>query len=229
MMIEEAFSSNSGCGNSSHTQHLCCMFSEGVNLSNETEYRALVENPQFKCQKCGRLAKSGINLCKPLNISYNRTSDREELKGRMRKYKSVDELLDTVIIRVTQTSELYIKMAFMGKNPWMCNVLEGFAQDELQHREKLEAVKAGRIGLEQKEIGDIGVYDVLEDIKPDPNMDYLELLAYAIKKEDSAHRFYNSMVSIFSEPDLKDIFLELAQEEVNHKRQLEIEYDFMTF
>jgi rubrerythrin len=36
------------------------------------------------------------------------------------------------------------------------------------------------------------------------------------------------MASIFSEPELKDIFLKLAKEEANHRQRLEIEYDLMT-
>jgi len=59
-------------------------------------------------------------------------------------------------------------------------------------------------------------------------MDYRELLVFAIKKEDSAHRLYAAMASIFSEPDLKDIFNNLAEEEAAHKRRFEIEYDSIT-
>ena len=227
-MTGENFSSNSECKSSSHTQHLCYMVSQGFNLSDEAEYQALVKNPQFKCQKCGRLAKSKTNLCKPVKHSLDRTDGCEELRDQVMKFKSIDELLDTAIIRETKAQELYIKMAFMVKNPWMCRVLEGFAQEELQHRIKLEAVKAGKISLERKEIGDLGIDDGFEDIKPHANMDYLELLAFAIKKENSSCRFYTSMASIFSEPDLKDIFLKLAKEEANHRQRLEIEYDLMT-
>ena len=228
MMTEETFSSNSGCESSSHTQHLCYMVSQGFNLSDEAEYQALVKNPQFKCQKCGRLAKSGINLCKPVKPSLTQKDGCEELRGRVMKYKSVDELLDAAIMREIQARELYIKMALMVKNPWMRKVLEGFAQKELQHQVRLEAVKAGKIGMEQKEVGDLGIDDLLEDVKPHANMDYPELLAYSIKKENSAHQFYNTMASIFSEPELKDMFLKLAREEANHKGRLEIEYDLMT-
>jgi len=60
-------------------------------------------------------------------------------------------------------------------------------------------------------------------------MNYPELLVYAIKKENSSHRLYATMASIFSEPELKDIFLKLALEEANHKRRLEIEHDSVTF
>ena len=140
----------------------------------------------------------------------------------------IDELLDTAIIREVQAQELYIKMASMVKDPRICKILEGFAQEELRHRMKLEAVKAGKIDLVIKKIGDFDIEDTPVDIKPHENMNYHELFAYAIKKERSAHQFYNSMASLFSEPELKDIFLKLAQEEANHKRQLEIEYDLMT-
>jgi rubrerythrin len=228
MMAEETFNSKPGCESSSHTQHLCYMVSQGFNLSDEAEYQALVKDPQFKCQKCGRLAKSGINLCKPVKPSLTQKDGCEELRGRVMKYKSVDELLDAAIMREIQAQELYMKMALMVKNPWMRKVLEGFAQKEVKHRVKLEAVKAGKIGLEQKEIGDLDIDEALEGIKPHANMGYSELLAYSIKKEHCAHQFYNTMASIFSEPELKDMFLRLAQEEANHKRRLEIEYDSMT-
>ncbi|MCP4258714.1 MAG: ferritin family protein [Planctomycetes bacterium] len=226
-MTEETFNSNSECESTSHTQHLCYMISQGFNLSDEAEYQALVKDPQFKCQKCGRLAKSDINLCKPVKSSLNQTNGCEELRGRIMKFESVDELLDAAIIRETQAQELYIKIAFMVKNPWMRRLLEGFAQEEMQHRIKLEAVKRGKIGLEQKQVGNVDIDDTFEDIKPHANMDYLELLEYAIKKENGSCRFYTSMASHFSEPELKDIFLKLAKEEANHRQRLQTEYDLM--
>ncbi len=226
-MTEETFNNNSECESTSHTQHLCYMISQGFNLSDEAEYQALVKDPQFKCQKCGRLAKSDINLCKPVKSSLNQTNGCEELRGRIMKFESVDELLDAAIIRETQAQELYIKIAFMVKNPWMRRLLEGFAQEEMQHRIKLEAVKRGKIGLEQKQVGDLSVEDTFENIKPHANMDYLELLEYAIKKENGSCRFYTSMASHFSEPELKDIFLKLAKEEANHRQRLQTEYDLM--
>ncbi len=94
---------------------------------------------------------------------------------------------------------------------------------------KLEAVKAGKITLDREEVGDLDIDDTLEDVKSHTRMDYPELLVYAIKKENSSHRLYATMASIFSEPELKDIFLKLALEEANHKRRFEIEYDSVTF
>jgi len=226
-LAEETFNNNSDCESPSHTQHLCYMISQGFNLSDEAEYQELIKDPQFKCQKCGRSAKSRINLCKPVDISAGQT-DRKDRRVRITKFKSVAELLDTAIIRETQVQELYIKMAFMVKNPWMSKVLEGFAKEELQHRKKLLAVKKGKISLEQKEVGELEIDDLPEDVKPHENMSYLELLAYAIKKENSSYQYYASMASMFSEPEFKDMFLKLAREEANHRQRLKNEYDSMT-
>jgi rubrerythrin len=226
-MAKETFENNSGCESSSHEQHLCYMISQGFHLADKVEYQALIKEPQFKCQKCGRLAASQINLCKPEKISPVQEADSEGLCERFMRFRSVNELLDAAIMREIQAQELYTKMAFMVENPWMSKVLEGFAHEERRHRRKLEAVRAGKITLEQNEIADVSLDDEIEDVKPHEKMDYLELLAYAINKEDKSYRFYTSLASKFSEPELKDIFLKLAQEEANHKQQLEIEYDSM--
>jgi rubrerythrin len=51
------------------------------------------------------------------------------------------------------------------------------------------------------------------------------LLAFAIKKENVAHRLYATMSSIFSEPESADLFCKLSEEEAAHKRRFELEYD----
>lgn len=227
-MTGETFSDNSECEKSSHAQHLCYMISQGFNLSDETEYQALVKDPAFKCEKCGRLAKSPTNLCKPAALSFNKKYSCEEMRNQVLKFNSVDELLDAAIVRENQAQELYTKMAFMVRNSWMCKVLQDFALQEHQHMTKLKAVKAGKISLERIQVGEPGFDDIFEDVKPSENMDYPELLAFAIKKENSSYKLYTLMASMVSVPDLKDMFLKLAQEEASHRQRLEIEYDQVT-
>jgi len=229
-MTNETVGGNSGCEGSSHEQHLCYMVSQGFHLTDADEYKALVRDPQFRCQKCGRAAKSGANLCDPVKLSRYQAIASEGFAGRMMKFGSVDELLDAAIIREIKAQELYAKMASMVENPWMKKVLDGFAREERLHQAKLEAVKAGEITLQEVQTSDldVGIADNIEDSKPDANMDYPELLAYAIGKENASVKLYTAMSSIISEPELKDMFLKLAREEANHKRRLEIEYDLMT-
>lgn len=146
----------------------------------------------------------------------------------MKRLNSVHDILDFAIAGEIKAYELYTEMAAMVENPWMRKTIEGLAKQEQQHRKKLQAVKAGRITLEREEVGDLGITDTLEDIKPHAHMDYRELLLFAIKKEKVAHDLYARLASVFSEPQLKDTFLKLAREEADHKRRFEMQYESLT-
>lgn len=67
-MTEEYPKDNSECGSTRHNQHLCYFVSQGFHLSDKEEYKTMVENPQFKCQHCGRSARSEENLCEPVKL-----------------------------------------------------------------------------------------------------------------------------------------------------------------
>ena len=53
------------CRTGNHSEHLCYLISQGFNLSDEQEFRALIENAKYRCDHCGRHAKSEANLCVP--------------------------------------------------------------------------------------------------------------------------------------------------------------------
>ncbi len=146
----------------------------------------------------------------------------------MTKLSTVENVLDFAISGESKASELYTKMAAMVENAWISKTLEGLAQEELQHKKKLKAVRARKLTLNREQVGDLGIADTLESSEPHAKMNYNELLVHAIKKEGISQRLYSRMATIFSEPELKDTFLRLAQEEANHKGRLEIEYDSMT-
>jgi len=59
---------NSGCGSPQHKEHLCYFVSQGFQLSDAQEYKWMVENPQFKCQHCGKVARCADNLCEPVKM-----------------------------------------------------------------------------------------------------------------------------------------------------------------
>lgn len=59
---------DSECCTGVHTEHLCYMVSQGFHVSDEREYRDLVENARYKCRRCGRAAKRKFNLCVPVPL-----------------------------------------------------------------------------------------------------------------------------------------------------------------
>jgi len=146
----------------------------------------------------------------------------------MKKLSTMKDVLDFAISGESKAAELYTKMAVTAKNPWMRKALEGFAEEELQHHEKLKAVRAGRNALVREEIAGLGIAEKLDDVEPHPDMDYPELLVFAIKKENASHGLYKRLASIFTEPELQETFLALAEQEAQHKRRFEMEYESLT-
>lgn len=49
-------------------EHLCYIVSQGLHLTDEGVYRHLIEDPKFRCDHCGRAAKSRSNLCIPVDL-----------------------------------------------------------------------------------------------------------------------------------------------------------------
>jgi rubrerythrin len=146
----------------------------------------------------------------------------------MKKLKSMNDVLDFAIAGESKAAELYTKMAATAKSPWMRKTLEGFAEEELQHGRKLKAVMAGIIALKREGVRDLGLADKLDDVEPHPDMGYPELLVFAIKKENISHGLYSRLASIFTEPELHETFLALAEQEAEHKRRFEMEYESLT-
>jgi len=147
----------------------------------------------------------------------------------MKKFSSVEEILDFTINSEIEAHNFYMKLSEFVEKPEMAKVLSGMALEELGHKTKLEAVKAGEIEIAEEEVGNLGIAENVEDVIPDAKMSYIDLLITAMKKEEAARKLYTDLAIISQEQGLKDIFLKLAQEEADHKLRLEVEYDLMTF
>ena len=51
-----------------HDDHLCYLVNMGYIESSFNDYKELVRDAKFVCQKCGRSANSDENLCRPVKI-----------------------------------------------------------------------------------------------------------------------------------------------------------------
>ena len=147
----------------------------------------------------------------------------------MEKFGSVSEVLDFAISREVEARDFYIKLADMVEKPEMAKVLSDLAEEETEHKTKLEAVKAGEIVIDEEEVGNLGIADYVTDVEPHAKMNYVDLLVIGMKKEEKSCKLYADLASAARTQELKDIFLKLAQEEGGHKLRFEVEYDLMMF
>lgn len=147
---------------------------------------------------------------------------------------AIDEILDFAIGEEQLAADFYTRLAAATDRPAMQKVFTGFAQEELGHKAKLEAVKRGAshgggsamLGPGERVI-DLKIGDYLVDVEPDAGgeLDYQKALTIAMKKEKAAFRLYSDLAASAASPELKALFLGLAQEEARHKLRFEVEYD----
>ncbi len=147
----------------------------------------------------------------------------------MKKFRSVDEVLDFAIKREIEAQNFYMELADFVEKPETAKVLSDLASEEVEHKEKLKAVKAGQIRIDEEEVGKLDIAEYVQDVEQHPKMSYVELLVVGMKKEEISRKLYTDLAAIAQTQEMRDIFLNLAQEEAKHKLRFEIEYDLMTF
>jgi rubrerythrin len=138
----------------------------------------------------------------------------------------VSDILDFAIDREAEAHDFYVSLARRVRRPDVRQSVEGFAIDELQHRLRLEAIKAGETSFGSEEVGSLDIAEALGEAEPRADMTYRELLVLAMQREKAAFRLYTNLASIARKPELRDALLKLAQEEAQHKLRLEIEYEW---
>ncbi len=147
----------------------------------------------------------------------------------MEKIDSANEVLDFAINQEVESNIFYLELADFVEQPEMAKVLTDLASEELRHKAKLDFIKACQTGLDEQEVGNLGITEKVKDIEPDAKMDYVEMLVVGMKKEEASRQLYTDLASIAQNQQVRDILMKLAQEETGHKLRFELEYDLMTF
>jgi len=146
----------------------------------------------------------------------------------LNQWKSVDDVIAFAIGEEQTAADFYARLARQARTPGMKQALEGFAREEMGHKARLEAIRAGtefkpRFG----QVTDLKIADYLVEVSPDADLDYRSALIVAMKKEEAARKLYLDMAGSVADNQLKEVFQALALEEAAHKLRFEAEYDDM--
>lgn len=147
----------------------------------------------------------------------------------MGEFDSIDEILEFAIAREVEANRFYTDLAGRVENPAMRELILEFAEEELEHKAKLEleVMKEGSVVREVEKTADFRTADYMVDAELRPDMDYRDLLILAMEKEKRSLRLYVDLAAIIEDEDSREVLLSLAEEEAKHKAQFEIEYDEM--
>ena len=144
----------------------------------------------------------------------------------MSDFNTVEEILVYAIDMEQAAVDLYTKIAEQSSSAMAKQVFLSFAGEERGHKAKLEAVKAGKdFAAAATPVQDLKIADYANDVELSDNPTYGDILVFAMKQEKQAFRLYNDLAARMENPDIKALFLTLAQEEAKHKLRFEIEYD----
>ncbi len=142
------------------------------------------------------------------------------------KFDSVDKILDFAIQKEQNSADFYTDLANKMELEHMKEIFVQFASEEKGHKAKLIAVKNGKQMLAAEErVQDLKIGENLVDVDLSGDLGYQEALILAMKAEKASFRLYNDLATATDDANLKQIFLNLAQEEAKHKLRFEIEYD----
>jgi rubrerythrin len=143
------------------------------------------------------------------------------------KFETFDQVVDYAIDREINARLFYLRLAHVSTDPELCQLLESFADQELEHQKKLARIKQGHFKMLDGDMPvlDLGIADMAPDVEPYPDMSMSEALILAMNKEKYAYRLYLQLAEKVGNPELKAIFMGLANEEANHKVRVEIAFD----
>jgi len=146
----------------------------------------------------------------------------------MEGFESDDDILKFAIDREAKANRFYVALAERMADPEMREVFEILAQDELEHKAKLEleVMKTGKVVASDRDANRFEAYRG-SDVEPMLHMDYKNALAIGIDKEKASFRLYADWMVTAEDEEQREMLLSLAEEEAKHKARLELEYEML--
>jgi rubrerythrin len=148
----------------------------------------------------------------------------------MGEANTVGELIELAITREIQAAEFYTTLAGRVTNPAIRSLLRRLAEEELAHKGKLELelVKEGYVATTAGKLIGVDLPDYTAELKVGPSVEHKDVLAVAIRKERRSFRFYTLLIGVVPEGSVREVCLEIAEEEARHLLQFEAAYNRLT-
>lgn len=144
----------------------------------------------------------------------------------MSEYDSIEAVLDFAIGEEEKAAKFYGDLARRVPDNHLKQILLGFAEEEMGHKEKLIAVKKGEwLTPTDEKIPNLKIAEYVVEVDHEGELGYSEALVLAMKRELAAFKMYTRLAEQTDNEEISATFLELAQEEAKHKLRFEMEYD----
>jgi rubrerythrin len=141
----------------------------------------------------------------------------------MDEISTIGEVLELAVARETRAAEFYMAAAVRVKKPASQVLLEALAEEELKHKARLELeiMKEGLVAVTVGKLGGTDLAAYTDELQISPGSGHRNVLGVAVEKERRSFRFYVGLIAIVPESSVREVLLELAEEEARHMVRLE--------
>ncbi len=142
------------------------------------------------------------------------------------EFSTIDDILEFALEKEDASYRFYKSASKASVNPSAKKFFEEMAEEEAAHKRFIQQLDRNKIARYKfRQVPDLKISEYLVDIQFREDMSYQEILVYSMKSEEKAYRLYAEAETMTDDPELKKLFLMLANEEKKHKFRLESLYD----
>lgn len=136
-------------------------------------------------------------------------------------FNSYKNIIEFAIGHEVKAYRLYMDLSKMMIYSEIRELCRELAEEELEHKVKLEKESAKRCKLLSPV--NLSKYNILNS---DVNIfkHHIEIFIFAIQKEETSIQLYKDLAALVTNEDSRQLFLWLVQQESEHKRRVQYEY-----
>jgi rubrerythrin len=147
---------------------------------------------------------------------------------------AIEQILRQAIRFEEDAHDFYTGAVEMVERPHIRQVLMDMADEEVKHKERLQALLDGDTAQivsvrKRGQIQDLKLAEYLVPRELDTEASLQDVLIVAMHREKSSHEFYSTMAGIAEDGGARSLFEFLAQEELVHKNKVETLYDEVVY
>jgi len=146
--------------------------------------------------------------------------------------KRLGDYINIAIQREQEAYAFYMDLTTKVLDSSAKDALKLLAGEEKKHKAFLESYRDGGYGSEALRLSRPIDYKIAEHMdKPDIKKDLAskDVFLIAAHRELNSYNFYQGLADLHPEGELKQIFLKMASEELNHKEKVEYLYSNAAF
>ncbi len=139
------------------------------------------------------------------------------------------QLLELAITRELEAYHFYTALSENVDSEKISRIFEELAAEELEHKKRLEleVLKRGHVVPPYEKVAPAEHNFFVPDLQAKLDLDYKDVLLLGIEKEQASFESYVNLLATTKDPEVREMLMELAEEEVRHKLRFESEYEIL--